>query len=102
MAPIFALALAALSQNKVQGFALMKVSGIVLLPPLAAYFIQSNWQLLLGLVPTYWPAKTLWAALDWINGGRPGPLLFYFLAGLVCQLLFLLLLARRFNRIMHR
>ena len=102
MAPIFALALAALSQNKVQGFALMKVSGIVLLPPLAAYFIQSNWQLLLGLVPTYWPAKTLWAALDWVNGGSPGPLWFYFGAGLAYQLLFLLLLARRFNRIMHR
>jgi fluoroquinolone transport system permease protein len=102
MAPIFALALAALSQNKVQGFALMKMSGIVLLPPLAAYFIKSDWQLLLGLVPTYWPAKTLWAAKDWLAGSSAAPLWFYFLAGLAFQLLFLLLLARRFNRIMHR
>lgn len=102
MAPIFALALAAFSQNKVQGFALMKASGVVLVPPLAAYFIQAKWQIALGLVPTYWPAKTLWAALDWVNGGSPGPVGFYFLAGLVCQLLFLLLLARRFNHIMHR
>jgi fluoroquinolone transport system permease protein len=102
MAPIFALALAALSQNKVQGFALMKMSGIVLLPPLAAYFIRSDWQLLLGLVPTYWPAKILWAAQDWLAGGSAAPLWFYFLAGLAFQLLFLLLLARRFNHIMHR
>ncbi|MFZ0547980.1 MAG: hypothetical protein WAM60_21220 [Candidatus Promineifilaceae bacterium] len=102
MAPIFALALAALSQNKVQGFALMKVSGIVLLPPLAAYFIHSDWQLLLGLVPTYWPAKTIWAALDWVNGGSPGPMWFYLLVGLAYQLFCLLLLARRFNHIMHR
>lgn len=102
MAPMFALTLAAISQNKVQGFALMKMSGIVLLPPLAAYFIQSDWQLLLGLVPTYWPAKTLWVGLEWINGSGSGPVWFYFLAGLAYQLFFLLLLARRFNRIMHR
>lgn len=102
MAPIFALTLAAISQNKVQGFALMKMSGIVLLPPLAAYFIESNWHLLLGLVPTYWPAKTLWTAQAWVNGGSPGLLPFYFLAGLAYQILFLLLLGRRFNKIMHR
>jgi fluoroquinolone transport system permease protein len=101
MAPIFALALAALSQNKVQGFALMKVSGIVLLPPLAAYFIQSDWQLLLGLVPTYWPAKTLWTA-QMTASGTAGSLWFYLLAGLAYQLLFVLFLARRFDRIMHR
>lgn len=97
MAPIFALALAALSQNKVQGFALMKVSGLVLLPPLAAYFIESNWQLLLGLVPTYWPAQTLWSA----QAGS-GEFWFYLLTGVGYQLLFLWLLVRRFERIMHR
>jgi fluoroquinolone transport system permease protein len=102
MAPIFALTLAAVSQNKVQGFALMKMSGIVLLPPLAAYFIEADWQLLLGLVPTYWPAKTLWVGLEWVNGSGSGSLWLYFLIGLVYQLFFLLLLARRFNKIMHR
>jgi len=102
MAPIFALTLAALSQNKVQGFALMKMSGIVLLPPMAAYFIESKWQLLLGLVPTYWPAKTLWLAQAWVNDGSAGSLWIYFLAGLAYQLIFLLMLARRFNRVMHR
>jgi fluoroquinolone transport system permease protein len=104
MAPIFALALAALSQNKVQGFALMKVSGIVLLPPLAAYFIQSPWQLLLGLVPTYWPAKTLWAAqkLTVDPGSAASSFWLYLTAGLLYQLLFILILARQFNKIMHR
>jgi fluoroquinolone transport system permease protein len=102
MAPIFALTLAAISRNKVQGFALMKMSGIVLLPPLAAYFIQADWQLVLGLVPTYWPAKTLWAALDWAAGDSSGSLWFYLLVGLAYQLFFLMLLARRFNGIMHR
>lgn len=97
MAPIFALGLAVLSQNKVQGFALMKVSGLVLMPPLAAYFIESNWQLLLGLIPTYWPAQTLWSAQAGANS-----FWFYLLTGLVYQLLFLWALVRRFVKIMHR
>ncbi len=101
MAPIFALALAALSQNKVQGFALMKISGIVLLPPLAAYFIQSNWQVLLGLVPTYWPAKTLWS-IQSFTAGSSDSIWFYLLVGLAYQLLFLVFLVRRFEKIMHR
>jgi fluoroquinolone transport system permease protein len=103
MAPIFALALAALSQNKVQGFALMKVSGIVLLPPLAAYFIQSNWHLLLGLVPTYWPAQSLWAAQRWMVAPNAATSFWLYLtAALLYQLLITLLLARQFNKIMHR
>jgi fluoroquinolone transport system permease protein len=95
MAPIFALALASLSQNKVQGFALMKVSGFVLMPPLAAYFSESKWQLVLGFVPTYWPAKVLWM-------GGTTAFWFYLMAGLAYQLLCLGLLARRFERIMYR
>ncbi|MDX1688582.1 MAG: hypothetical protein R3248_11405 [Candidatus Promineifilaceae bacterium] len=96
-APLFALALAALAQNKVQGLALMKASGVVLLPPLAALFLPDALQWPLAFLPTYWPARFYWALAD----GDPAAGL-YWLVSLIFQALLLVLLARRFDRIMHR
>lgn len=97
LAPLFALALAALAQNKVQGLALMKASGVVLLPPLASFFLPSAWHWPLAVFPTYWPARLFWSLAD----GEPAATLFFVL-GLLYQALLLALLARRFDRIMHR
>jgi fluoroquinolone transport system permease protein len=97
LAPIFALLLASLAQNKVQGFALAKVAGVILIPPMIAYFITSPWQIVFGIFPTYWPAMTLWSA----QAGDP-IFWFYWSVGLVYQFVFLALLTRRFNQIMQR
>lgn len=94
-APLVALALAALAQNKVQGLALMKVANVVLLPPLVAYFLPSAWQKPFLLVPTTWPAYLLW---DLQSGGAVA--WFYLAGGLLYQLGLLWWLARRFERIM--
>ena len=91
LAPFFGLVLATLASNKVEGLALMKALGIFLLGPLAAYFIGSDWQLLAGILPTYWPAKAFWVASA---GGGYGP---YLLVGLAYNLLLLTLLLRRFK-----
>ena len=97
LAPIFALLLASLAQNKVQGFALAKVAGVVLIPPMFAYFITASWQIILGIFPTYWPAMTLW------NAQAQDPMFWFYLSiGLVYQIIFLALLTRRFNKIMQR
>ena len=97
LAPLLALAIVVIAQNKVQGFAVMKASGIILLPPMIAYFVQGPAHLLLALVPTYWPAMMLWTAVA-------GDLSFWFfwLVGLSYQILLLAILVRRFNRIMRR
>ena len=97
LAPIFALFLATFAANKVQGFALMKGIGVVLILPMLAYFIESNWQLLLGIIPTYWPIKLYWVLYASETGGWV-----YFVVGLVYQVLILALLLRRFNAVMHR
>ena len=97
MTPIFALALSSIAQNKVQGFALMKISGAFLMPSLIAFFIQSKWELAFGLLPTYWPVKAYWLA----NAGDPGVWL-YVVIGLAYQGFLLWLLIRRFNKIMHQ
>jgi len=96
LAPIFALFNAAFAQNKVQGFAVMKASSVVSVPPLLAYFIPSGWQWLIGLIPTYWPVKVYWllqagSGLGWLA----------LAAGLVYQTLLIALLLAWFNRVMH-
>jgi len=57
---MFALFNATLAQNKVQGFAVMKATSIIPIPPLLAYYGDSGWQWLFGLVPSYWPVKVYW------------------------------------------
>ncbi len=91
MAPLFGLILATLASNKVEGLALTKALGILLLGPLAAYFIDSNWQLLFGILPTYWPAKAFWVAAE---GGNYWS---YVFVGLTYNLALVVLLLRLFR-----
>jgi fluoroquinolone transport system permease protein len=93
MAPLFALFLAAFAANKVQGFAIQKGLGVVMLPPIIAYFVPAPWHWLFGLVPTYWPAQVLWRAQS-----GSGQLWLYLGLGLLMQCFLLWLLLRRFNR----
>ncbi len=59
-APLLALVMAAFAGNKLEGLALMKAFGVLLVGPVAAYFIHSDWQLILGLMPSYWWARAYW------------------------------------------
>ena len=97
MAPLAALALAALAQNKVQGLAFMKAAGIVLMPPLIAYFLPPAWQIPFAVAPTWWPAQAFWHL-------QAGSALFWFFlgGGLLYAGALLTLLARRFDGVMHR
>lgn len=97
MAPLFALFLAAFAANKVQGFAIQKIMGVVFLPPLVAYFTPAPWEWFFGLVPTYWPAKTLWLAQ-----AGDARLWLFLIVGLLVQFLFLWLLLGRYNRVMRQ
>jgi fluoroquinolone transport system permease protein len=92
LAPMVALILVVFAANKVEGLALMKGLAVFMLGPLAAFFMDSNWQLLLGVLPTYWPAKAFWVAGE---GGNFWP---YILVGLAYTLLLLTLLLRRFEK----
>lgn len=87
IAALYALLLGAIAQNKVQGVALMKLSGLLFVLPALARYAPGLWQLPLALTPTYWPARLLWA----LQEGAPTAWLF--LAGsltyppLVCAFL---------------
>jgi fluoroquinolone transport system permease protein len=95
LAPLTALAMATFAQNKIQGFALQKASGVFIGPPLLAYFVPAHWQLAFGALPTFWTMKVWWG----LHAAEPQTWL-YLAAGLAYQALLLLLLFRRFHRVM--
>jgi fluoroquinolone transport system permease protein len=96
-APIMALIFASFAQNKVQGLALNKASGVIMVPALIAYFIPGIWQYAFGIIPTYWPAKLFWT----LAAGQPGAWV-YLLVSLITQAILLALTLRHFNKVMHR
>jgi fluoroquinolone transport system permease protein len=91
LAPIYALALAGLAANKVQGFAMMKALNVLVVPPIAAYFLPA-WEWAFYWAPTYWPAAVFWAVLDGSGAGLP------LAAGLAVHILVIAALLRLFQR----
>ena len=97
LTPFYAFFLAAFASNKVQGFALIKGLGVLLLPPLAAYFVDTPLQWLFGIVPLYWPIKQLW-----LQGASAASQGVCFVVGLCYQTVLLAWLLRRFQIAMQR
>ena len=104
LAPLVALGLATFAENKVQGLALLKGCSVLMIVPIAAIFVPDPWRWVLGIAPTFWPARLYWA----LGGiptegamGEPGWWI-YLLAGLAYQVLLLAALLRRFERVMYR
>jgi fluoroquinolone transport system permease protein len=93
LAPLYALALFAFAQNKVQGFAVVKLLSVLPLAPLVAYAADGPWELLLALAPTYWPAQVYWRL-----GAGVGGALLYLAADLAYAALLAALLLRRAAR----
>ncbi len=97
LAPILALFVASVAANKVQGFALMKASGVFSWPVIIGWFVPMPWQLLMGIVPHYWIAKVVWSC----EAGESGGWMFT----LVCvsyQAILLTAFLRRFEQVTHR
>lgn len=65
LAPVPALAMAALSPNRAAGMALMKVIGLPFYLPLAAWFISLPWVVAFGVLPSSWSLWALWAGGPW-------------------------------------
>ncbi|MDE3000629.1 MAG: hypothetical protein OXU79_16275 [Gemmatimonadota bacterium] len=95
-APITALALAGFAENKVTGFALVKILNAITMIPVVAFFVASDWQIVAGLVPTYWPMKMFWLAAS--GEGY----LSYGFAGLAVNAVAAAMLLKRFHTVMHR
>lgn len=92
-APLAMLFFAIAADNKVEGFALMKITGVLGLLPIAAWFIPEPWQYLAGVFPPYWATKALWTAAA---GEQTWPI--YLAIGAVTSLAAIWLLLRRFDQ----
>ena len=65
-APFYALLLAVFAKNKIQGMALQKISGILMIFPIISYFVKDSFVILLGIDPLFWNFQAYWKiAIDY-------------------------------------
>lgn len=96
-APMTGLLINALSQNKIEGFAVMKGLGTIILFPIIAIFFVDKKEFIFAFAPGFWPAK----AISTLVRGEGALLLSYnqyYLVGLVYILLLNLATYRLFLR----
>jgi fluoroquinolone transport system permease protein len=95
-APVIMIFLGTVAANKVEGFALMKILGVISLVPIAAWFLPMPWQLLAGIYPPYWVSKAMWIIAE------GGSLWFVpLLVGVVWTLSVVGLFVRRFKKVVY-
>ncbi len=58
-APVLALIVNNLANNKIQAFAIFKMLGSVFFLPLFALFIAEDWKYILGIIPNFWTFMAL-------------------------------------------
>lgn len=61
---VMALILATVSSNKVEAFAVMKITSFLGLIPVGGFFLPEPLQYVVGLVPPYWGCKIWWTAAE--------------------------------------
>lgn len=97
MGPMIALLVNAFASNKVEGFVIMKASGLILLAPVAALFLTDWKELFLAILPGFWTARlisielipmTYFLSETWI----------YFILGLIVNGLVLTLLYLKYRK----
>lgn len=92
-APVTALFCAAFAENKLQGFAMLKLVGLAQLVPVAAYFIPEPLQWLFGAIPIYWAMKLHWTAAA--DGAMP---VYILIGGVIGHLVWIAALAWKQER----
>jgi len=97
MAPVIAMAIGALADNKTEAFAYLKIGGLGPLIPTGAWFLPEPWQWLAGLYPPYWAVKAYWLAQA---GDDTWP--FWLLGGIIVSGVWLVATARLYRRAAHR
>ncbi|GAA4403992.1 hypothetical protein GCM10023187_20620 [Nibrella viscosa] len=97
-APLIALWLGAMAQNRIEGLAQMKILNLLLISPGLIYFIYHPAAHLTGLVPTYWSFRSMETGVASTGTGLAGPFLLYYSLGCSFYALVLYLLNRKLQR----
>ncbi len=62
-APLTGLAINLFAGNKIEGFAIMKLTGIIVILPVISLFIHDARELFFAIIPMFWPAKMIAAVI---------------------------------------
>lgn len=99
-APLVALIVNSFATNKVEGFVMMKMTGLLLMIPIASLFMTDWTEVFLGVIPGFWPARLI--SIDLL------PMLtfqfdylVYFVGGVIVNMVFAVLLFKHFAKISH-
>jgi len=82
-APIIALLINSFARNKVEGFVVMKTTGILLMVPIASLFLTDWKEVFLALIPGFWPARLVTTYLLPATNLFLGSTVMYFIVGMV-------------------
>jgi fluoroquinolone transport system permease protein len=92
IAPVTALFIAGFARNKIEGATWMKGLNFIMFLPVLSYFIEGNYEYIMGIIPVYWVFKLF-------DPGYSGiPFYLNYIIALACQILFLLAGIRVFRR----
>ncbi|MFP4286067.1 MAG: hypothetical protein ACLFRI_00060 [Candidatus Izemoplasmataceae bacterium] len=91
--PLFGIFLAAVAKNKIEGFAYMKSSGIIVMLPALVVIntMQDYKQYFLGITPIFWPLKGLMTGGNLLENEANLPPFIYFLIGFIYMIILLIL-----------
>lgn len=96
-APGVALIVNSFSDNKVEGFVVMKLSGLVLIIPVMAFFIQTWQEVFLVFAPGFWPARLVqMELLPTIDVNFT--FIWYFILGVFYNLVFIYLFMKLYTK----
>lgn len=93
--PSVVLIVNSFSDNKVEGFVVMKMSGLVIMFPLIGFFVTGGVQYLLGVAPGYWAGRIVELQLV---PTEQGDLILIFLAGVAYNILATWLLMKLYTK----
>jgi fluoroquinolone transport system permease protein len=82
--------IASISRNKVEGFVIMKLSGLILMVPIAALFLTDWKELLISIFPGFWTARLFSMQFMPLNYFLKESYIYFILGVIVNLLLFLI------------
>lgn len=91
-APTITLLVNAFSSNKVEGFVIMKSSGLLMMLPIASLFVTNWTEVFLGIIPGFWPARLISMNLLPLEFFMPNYL--YFILGTLVNLAYIIVFFR--------
>lgn len=92
-APLITLFLGVFASNKVEGLALSKLAGFIVIAPIISFFVDSPIAYVAGILPPFWVAEA-YSAIYTISAFMWGHLF----AGFLISFIFLITLYRLFNK----